>query len=296
MLRRTVLVVVLLGLVASVAVAQDEPEEAPLRPCLLAGGRTYVPVAFVAGIPGLDAQETVVLDGVPMIPVAAAIKAVGGSAQITYEFVCPDQVKVPAVVVRANMREWQKQHCTYRTYRCCGPCGLVTSKVMTCPCMAPCGPNLVKPCTENRCPFRGKCRRLLVLQVGGQEMRFEAATPGSFWKHEAVRDLIAVYRRQPVPEWPYVDTTFPTRPPFGVNWKRPYLEWKPDESWLQAHMQPAAEEEAVLPPPAPKAARLPVASLRQAPRASQRPRDAEMWPPSYAKAPAIRRALVILLR
>ena len=255
-----------LALVASVAVAQDEPGEAPLKPCLLAGGRTYVPVAFVEGIPGLDAGETVVLDGVPMIPVAAAIKAVGGSAQIVYEFVCPDEVKVPAVVMRANMREWCEKHCTYKTCRYCGACGVVTSKVMVCPCVVPPGPCLVKPCSKDRCPFRGKCLRALVLEVGGQQMRFEAMTPGSFWKQDSVRDLISVYRRQPVPEWPHVDTTFPTRAPFGVNWKRPYLDWKPDESWLQAHMQPAPEAAAaVLPPPEAEAAEAPAEEAAEAP-------------------------------
>jgi hypothetical protein len=250
MLRRMIVLGLVLGLAATAAVAQDEPEAAPLRPCLLAGGRTYVPVAFVAGIPGLDAQEPVMLDGVPMIPVAAAIKAAGGSASITYDLVYPEEVVVPAAVQEAATRAWCEKHCTWRTLRCPGPGGWTTCKVMTCRCGPPPVQCMLEPCSKKACPFCARCVRVLVLQAGGQELRFEAMTPGVFWKQDSVRGLIHPYRRQPVPRWPYVDTTFPKHAPFGVNWRRPYLDWKPDESWLMAHIQPVPEEAPAPPTPA----------------------------------------------
>ncbi len=285
MLRRTIVLAIVVTLVATAAVAQVQPEEqeqAALRPCLIADGRTYVPVAFVEGIPGLEAQEPVVLDGVPMIPVAPAVKAAAGSARITCEVVCPDEVKLSAVVADALVREWCKQHCKFKTYRCWGPCGPASCKMMTCPCM-PMVECLLKPCSKQECPYRGRCRRVLVIQAGGQEMSFEALTAGSFWKQPEVRDLLSVAIRQPIPRWPHVDTTFPKRPPFGVNWKRPYLDWKPDESWLQAHMQPAAEVEPTVRAPEPAEAAEEQPAEAAEPAAAAAPPAAE---PAEAGAPA----------
>jgi len=102
---------------------------------------------------------------------------------------------------------------------------------------------------------------VLVLQVGGQELRFVALTPGAFWKRAEVRDLIPVYRRQPVPMWPYVDCTFLHKPPFGVNWERPYLDWDPDEAWLREEMEPAATAEPGV-PAAPAAAAAPATRVQ----------------------------------
>ncbi len=88
--------------------------------------------------------------------------------------------------------------------------------------------------------------KILQLRAGVRTMEFVILPPGEFWRHPWVRELIAdasVYQLQPMPYWPYVEANFPSTPPYGVNWKRPYLDWKPDEAWLLLNLMPP-------PPPA----------------------------------------------
>lgn len=85
--------------------------------------------------------------------------------------------------------------------------------------------------------------RTLHLSVGMRTMDFQILSPGLFWRHPWVRDLIAVSHLQPMPYWPYEEANIPARAPHGVSWKRPYLDWKPDEAWLLLHLQPPAPPE-----------------------------------------------------
>ncbi|HUS81163.1 MAG TPA: hypothetical protein VM283_07840 [Armatimonadota bacterium] len=96
--------------------------------------------------------------------------------------------------------------------------------------------------------------KVLEISMAGQRFRFEVLSPGNFWMHSAVRELIPRHRLQVVPRWPHVDTTFPSTPPFGVNWKRPYLDWQPDEAWLRMMLAPPPppQEEVVPVEPTPK--------------------------------------------
>jgi hypothetical protein len=87
--------------------------------------------------------------------------------------------------------------------------------------------------------------KMLQIRAGVRTMEFIILAPGEFWRHPWVRHLIAnasVYQLQPMPWWPYEEANLPSTPPHGVNWKRPYLDWKPDESWLLLNLTP--------PPPA----------------------------------------------
>lgn len=124
--------------------------------------------------------------------------------------------------------------------------------------------------------------RMLHVRSGMRTLEFVILPPGEFWRHPWVRQLIVdagrygIYQLQPLPRWPYEEANIPARPPYGVDWKRPYLEWRPDEAWLLLHLEPppppeptivvaeetekeskAAEEEAaqpeVTPTPAPTA-------------------------------------------
>ena len=90
--------------------------------------------------------------------------------------------------------------------------------------------------------------RVLEISKAGASARFAVLSVGNFWLHPDVRALLSVSIRQPVPRWPYVDVNFPSRAPFGVNWKRPYLDWKPDEAWLRAMLAPpvVVEEELIV--------------------------------------------------
>ncbi|MGI5816590.1 MAG: hypothetical protein ACOX9R_00685 [Armatimonadota bacterium] len=90
--------------------------------------------------------------------------------------------------------------------------------------------------------------KLLQIRSGIRSMEFLILPHGEFWRHPWVRKLIAdvsVYRLQPMPYWPYEEANIPARPPHGVNWKRPYLDWKPDEAWLLINLTPP-------PPPEPE--------------------------------------------
>lgn len=83
--------------------------------------------------------------------------------------------------------------------------------------------------------------KLLSIRSGIRTMEFMILPQGEFWRHPWVRRLIAdasVYQLQPLPWWPYEEANLPGSPPFGVNWKRPYLDWKPDESWLLLNLMP----------------------------------------------------------
>ena len=89
---------------------------------------------------------------------------------------------------------------------------------------------------------------VLEISKAGASARFAVLSAGNFWLHPDVRALLSVNIRQPVPRWPHVDANFPSRAPFGVNWKRPYLDWKPDEAWLRAMLAPpvVVEEEIIV--------------------------------------------------
>jgi hypothetical protein len=90
--------------------------------------------------------------------------------------------------------------------------------------------------------------RVLEISKAGASARFAVLSPGNFWLHPDVRALLSVNIRQSVPRWPHVDANFPSHAPFGVNWKRPYLDWKPDEAWLRAMLAPpvVVEEEVIV--------------------------------------------------
>lgn len=104
--------------------------------------------------------------------------------------------------------------------------------------------------------------KVLELSMGGQSHRFLVLSPASFWLRPEVRELIPRHLRQPLPDWPYQDCNFPSNPPYGVNWKRPYLDWKPDESWLAMMMAPPVVEE---PEPEPAPAEAPATAAAPAP-------------------------------
>lgn len=90
--------------------------------------------------------------------------------------------------------------------------------------------------------------KLLHTRSGMRSMDFVILPPGEFWRHPWVRYLIAdagLYQLQPMPWWPYVEANFPSQPPYTVEWRRPYLMWKPDEYWLLLHLNPP-------PPPEPE--------------------------------------------
>lgn len=88
--------------------------------------------------------------------------------------------------------------------------------------------------------------KILSLRAGIRTMEFVILPPGEFWRHPWVRGLIAnasIYQLQPMPYWPYQEANLPSTPPYGVNWKRPYLDWKPDEAWLLLNLMPPPPEE-----------------------------------------------------
>lgn len=85
--------------------------------------------------------------------------------------------------------------------------------------------------------------RILNVRVGIRTMEFVVLSPGQFWRHPWVRGLMPVNELQPMPYWPYEEANIPSTPPFGVQWKRPYLQWKPDESWLLLNLEPPPEPE-----------------------------------------------------
>ncbi len=90
--------------------------------------------------------------------------------------------------------------------------------------------------------------KLLHIRAGIRTMDFVILPPGEFWRHPWVRRLIAdvsMYELQPLPWWPYEEANIPSTPPHSVNWKRPYLDWKPDEAWLLLNLMPP-------PPPEPE--------------------------------------------
>jgi len=68
-----------------------------------------------------------------------------------------------------------------------------------------------------------------------------------------------------------VDTNLPSNPPYGVNWKRPYLDWKPDESWLAMMLAPPAVEEPEIVQPEPAAASAEPEGVAAAPSAPAAP-------------------------
>lgn len=83
--------------------------------------------------------------------------------------------------------------------------------------------------------------KILSIRAGIRTMEFVILPAGEFWRHPWVRGLIAdasVYQLQPMPYWPYQEANIPSTPPFGVDWKRPYLQWKPDEAWLLLNLMP----------------------------------------------------------
>ena len=93
--------------------------------------------------------------------------------------------------------------------------------------------------------------RILNVRSAMHSAEFIVLPPGEFWRHPWVRQLIVdagrygVYQLQPLPYWPYVEANIPAHPPHGVDWKRPYLQWKPDEAWLLLNLEPP-------PPPEPE--------------------------------------------
>ncbi len=121
--------------------------------------------------------------------------------------------------------------------------------------------------------------RILNVRSAMHSAQFIVLPPGEFWRHPWVRQLIVdagrygVYQLQPLPYWPYVEANLPAHPPFGVDWKRPYLQWKPDEAWLLLNLEPPpppepevvaieeepAEETAAAPAPAPATPAMPPA-------------------------------------
>ncbi len=97
--------------------------------------------------------------------------------------------------------------------------------------------------------------KLLHIRAGIRTMDFVILPPGEFWRHPWVRKLIAdvsMYELQPIPWWPYQEANIPSNPPYGVNWRRPYLDWKPDEAWLLLNLMPP-------PPPEPEVIETPAA-------------------------------------
>ena len=90
--------------------------------------------------------------------------------------------------------------------------------------------------------------KLLHVRSGMRSMDLVILPQGDFWRHPWVRNLIAdaaPYQLQPMPWWPYVEANLPSNPPYTVEWRRPYLIWKPDEAWLLLHLNPP-------PPPEPE--------------------------------------------
>ena len=93
--------------------------------------------------------------------------------------------------------------------------------------------------------------RILSVRSAMHSAQYVVLPPGEFWRHPWVRQLIVdasrygVYQLQPLPYWPYVEANIPAHPPHGVDWKRPYLQWKPDEAWLLLNLEPP-------PPPEPE--------------------------------------------
>ncbi|MGD9498670.1 MAG: hypothetical protein AB7Y46_20415 [Armatimonadota bacterium] len=91
--------------------------------------------------------------------------------------------------------------------------------------------------------------KMLRVSAGMRTMEFVILPPGEFWRHPWVRRLIAdasIMQLQPLPPWPYEEANIPPHPPHTVNWKRPYLDWKPDEAWLLLHLEPPPPEEPAL--------------------------------------------------
>ncbi len=87
---------------------------------------------------------------------------------------------------------------------------------------------------------------ILHIRSGIRTLEFVIMQPGEFWRHPWVRGLIAansVYQLQSLPYWPYEEANYPSQPPYGFNWKRPYLEWKRDEAWLLLNLEPPPPEE-----------------------------------------------------
>ncbi len=90
--------------------------------------------------------------------------------------------------------------------------------------------------------------KMLHVRSGIRTMDFVVMQPGEFWRHPWVRDLIPVAQLQPMPYWPYEEANIPADAPHRVTWKRPYLDWKPDEAWLLLNLEPPQEvEEAAVP-------------------------------------------------
>ncbi len=88
--------------------------------------------------------------------------------------------------------------------------------------------------------------KMLHIRAGIRTMEYVILPQGEFWRHPWVRRLIAdssPYQLQPMPYWPYEEANLPSTPPFGINWKRPYLDWKPDEAWLLLNLMPPPPEE-----------------------------------------------------
>jgi len=90
--------------------------------------------------------------------------------------------------------------------------------------------------------------RMLSVRSAAHSAQYMVLPPGEFWRHPWVRHLIAhagrygVYQLQPLPWWPYVEANVPAG---AADWKRPYLQWRPDEAWLLLNLEPP-------PPPEPE--------------------------------------------
>lgn len=123
--------------------------------------------------------------------------------------------------------------------------------------------------------------KILQISMAGQSYEFLVLAPSAFWLRPQVRELIPRHRRQPIPDWPHKDCNFPSRPPFAVNWKRPYLDWKPDESWLAMMLAPPVVEEPKQPEPRPAAP-----TTAPAPAATPPSTPAPGPPPGMMGAPA----------
>ncbi len=90
--------------------------------------------------------------------------------------------------------------------------------------------------------------RILSVRSAMHSAEFVVLPPGEFWRHPWVRQLIVdagrygVYQLQPLPYWPYEEANVPAG---AADWKRPYLQWRPDEAWLLLNLEPP-------PPPEPE--------------------------------------------
>ena len=132
--------------------------------------------------------------------------------------------------------------------------------------------------------------KMLRISAGMNAMDFLILPPGEFWRHPWVRDLIArssIYQLQPLPDWPYVEVNLPAHAPFGVEWKRPYLQWKPDEAWLLLNLEPPppAEPEVMAATPAPAKAATPAPAAAMAPPAMDMGMGAPMGVPGGMEPP-----------